>query len=351
MRARVLVIGVLTLMVSIGAVAFASAAPSGSTCKTVTITTRSHGRTTHRRARVCETAAIGLDRTTVTAVGGTVTVHYAATHATACALAVSPSIWHGRNPTPVRCRGASTFHVPPASAGRSWTLRFTARNQYRQIVGVARVLVATPAPTTLGVVTGYSSNWSGYALEGGGITGTQGTFTVPTLQPTTPGDTSEWVGVDGVSNGSLIQAGVHEEYNGRQVLIWPWWEVLPDAEQQIRSMTVHAGDNVTVTVRKLTGSVWQIALVDTTNGQAYSINRTYSGPATSAEWIVEAPSIGNSIAALGVFTPVTFSGLVVDGVQMSLDWLFMVDGGNHVISSPSALGQAGFTVAYGPAGP
>jgi hypothetical protein len=123
--------------------------------------------------------------------------------------------------------------------------------------------------------------------------------------------------------------------------------VLPDAEQQITSMTVNAGDNVTVTVRKLTGSVWQIALVDNTNGQAYSIDRTYSGPATSAEWIVEAPSIGNSIATLGVFTPVTFSGLVVDGVQMSLDRLFMVDGGNNLISSPSALDQAGFAVAYG----
>jgi hypothetical protein len=346
MRARTLVIGVLTLMVSIGAVAFASAAPSGSTCKTVTVTTRSHGHTTHRRARVCETAAIGLDHTSVTAVGGTVTVHYAATHATACTLAVSPSIWHAKNPTPVRCRGAYTFHVPPANAGRRWTLRFTARNQYRQIVGVARVLVATSAPTTLGIVPGYSSNWSGYALEGGGITGTQGTFTVPTLQPT-PGDTSEWVGVDGVSNGSLIQAGVHEEYSGGKVSIWPWWEVLPDAEQQITSMTVNAGDNVTVTVRKLTGSVWQIALVDNTNGQAYSIDRTYSGPATSAEWIVEAPSIGNSIATLGMFTPVTFSGLVVDGVQMSLDRLFMVDGGNNLISSPSALDQAGFAVAYG----
>ena len=193
---------------------------------------------------------------------------------------------------------------------------------------------------------GYSSNWSGYALEGGGITGAQGTFTVPTLQPT-PGDTSEWVGVDGVSNGSLIQAGVHEEYSGGHVWIWPWWEVLPDAEQQITSMTVNAGDNVTVTVRKLTGSVWRIALVDNTNGQSYSIDRTYSGPATSAEWIVEAPSIGNSIATLGAFTPVTFSGLVVDGVQMSLDQLFMVDGGNNLISSPSALDHVGFAVAYG----
>lgn len=346
-RVRRFTVGVLTLLVSVGAVAFASAAPSGAACKTVTVTTRSHGHTTHRRARVCETAAIGLTRTSLTAVGGTITVHYASTHATACTLAVSPGLWGGKNPMPVRCRGSYTVHVGAADPRRSWTFRFRARNQYRQVVGVERVLVATSAPTTLGISPGYSVNWSGYALEGGGITGARGTFTVPSLQPT-PGDTSEWVGVDGVSNAALIQAGVHEEYANGHLLIWPWWEVLPDAEQQVTlAQPVSVADSITVTVRKLSSAVWRIALVDTTTGQGFSIDRPYSGPSTSAEWIVEAPSIGNSIAPLGVFTPVAFSRLHVEGVQMSLDRLFMVDGGNTVISSPSALDPStGFVVTH-----
>ena len=344
---RQFIVGVLALLVSVGAVAFASAAPSGAVCRTVTVTTRSHGHTTHRRARVCETAAIGLTQTSLTAVGGTITVHYASTQATACTLAVSPGLWGGKNPMPVRCRGAYTVHVGPANPRRSWTFHFTARNQYREVVGVERVLVATSAPTTLGISPESSLNWSGYALEGGGITGAQGTFTVPSLQPT-PGDTSEWVGVDGVSNAALIQAGVHEEYTNGTLSIWPWWEVLPDAEQQVTlAQPVSVADSITVTVRKLSGAVWQIALVDTTTRQGFSIDRPYSGPSTSAEWIVEAPSLGNSIAPLGVFTPVTFSGLHVQGVQMSLDQLFMVDGGNNAISSPSALDPSGgFSVTH-----
>ncbi len=339
------------LVVAVCAVAAGSAvaAPPAKSCRIVTVTARAHGTTTHRRARVCETAAIGLTRATVTAVGGAVTVHYAATHATECTLAVTPTIWRGRNPAPVLCRGAYTFHVPPANGPRSWTFRFTARNAYREITGATRSLVATAAPANPVVSPGYSSNWSGYAIEGGGITGAAGTFTVPTLIPSgNETDTSEWVGVDGVSNGSLIQAGIHEEDLNGQLTVWPWWEILPAPETPIFGMPINVGDSIGVRIHRVAGTTWQIDLVDNTTAQAYSIRRSYAGPSTSAEWIVEAPSIGPSTATLGNFTPaVTFSGLHVDGIAMSLDRLFMVDNTDTVISSPSALDPNGFAVAYG----
>jgi len=344
-------VAVLAAAVCAVAAGSAVAAPSPSppkSCRIVTVTARAHGYTTHRRERVCETAAMGLTHATVTAIGGSVTVHFAATRATECTLAVTPAIWRGRNPAPVRCRGAYTFHVPPANGPRTWTFRFTARNGYRETTGATRSLVATAAPANPVVSPGYSSNWSGYAIEGGGITGAAGTFTVPTLNPSgDETDASEWVGVDGVSNGSLIQAGIHEEDLNGQLTVWPWWEILPAPETAIFGMPINVGDSIGVKIHKVAGTTWQIDLVDNTTTQAYSIRRSYSGPSTSAEWIVEAPTIGSNTATLGIFSPVTFSGLGVSGVEMSLDRLFMVDNSNTVISSPSPLDPNGFAVQYG----
>jgi len=338
----------MAVVVCAGAAGLASAATPAKACRVVTVTSRSHGSTIRQRERVCETAAIGLTHTSVTAIGGTVTVHYAASQASECTLAVTPAIWHGRNPTPVRCRGAYTFHVPPSSEGRAWTFRFSARNAYREVTGAARTLVATPAPTNPVVSPGFSTNWSGYDIQGGGINGAAGTFTVPTISPSGPEtDTSEWVGIDGVTNGSLIQAGIHEEDLNGQLLVWPWWEILPAPETQIFGMPINVGDSISVNIHKMSGTTWQIGLVDNTSGQTFAIRRGYSGPSTSAEWIVEAPTIGQNTAALGVFSPITFSGLAVDGVEMSLDRLFMVDNTNTVISSPSPLDPNGFAVAYG----
>lgn len=349
-RLRGFVVALAAIAVGLGAAALASAAPPAKVCRTVTVATRAHGTTVRRREHLCETAAIGLTRTTVTAIGGTITVHFAATQATACTLAVTPAVWRGRNPALVHCRGAYTFHVPPANAGRTWTFSFIARNRYREVAGAVGRLVATPAPANLPVLPGYSSNWSGYAVEGGGMNAVAGTFTVPTLSPSQgETDASEWVGIDGVSNGSLIQAGVHEESVDGQVGVWPWWEILPAAETPIETMGVKAGDTITVNIHRVSGSKWQIGLVDNTTSQSFSTRQTYTGPSTSAEWIVEAPTIGSNTATLGNFstTPVIYSGLSIDGVAMSLDQLFMVDNANATISSPSALVSNSFQVTYG----
>src|ERR1700678_98156 len=53
-----------------------------------------------------------------------------------------------------------------------------------------------------------SGNWSGYVLTGK-YAEVKGTFTVPSV-PSPTGVAAEWVGIDGVSNEDLIQAGVSE---------------------------------------------------------------------------------------------------------------------------------------------
>lgn len=329
----------VTVVLACVVVASATAATSAKTCSVT------QGR------RTCESARIAISATSVPDTGGTVRIRMAATGATSCTLSVAPAFWSGRNPVPVACRGTYLAHVPRTVLARHWVFRFVARNRHRQVVVVRQGLVQRKNPNT-------SSNWSGYVFEGSGITGARGTFNVPALNPTAGlSDTTEWVGVDGNADNTLIQAGIDEEYNPKlgHVVITPWWEILPAPETPISSMTVSVGDSITAAVQQQSGSTtWTITVTDNTTGQTFATAQYYVGAQTSAEWIVEAPSFGNTVVTLGVYSPsITFSGLSIGlGVPVALDRLFMVQD-DAVVSSPSLFdGAAGaFSVAYGPRPP
>jgi hypothetical protein len=166
-----------------------------------------------------------------------------------------------------------------------------------------------PVTTTSGASAGpqvlslTDPNWSGYVLTGGPFTGVSGTFTVPSLyNDGSCGDgLSSWVGIDGNSGVGLLQAGVQESYNNPSTggcdpsasyWIEPWWEVLPAPETIVRSVQVHPGDSVTVSIAKTsTPGLWSVSLRDNTDGLDFLQMTRYSGPATSAEWVDEAPSV------------------------------------------------------------
>lgn len=102
---------------------------------------------------------------------------------------------------------------------------------------------------------------------------------------------------------------------------------------------------------QVSGPVWELTVVDNSTGQSFGTEVPCTGPGTSAEWIVGAPSFIGGVLPLGDCTPpVTFSNLGVNGTLAAYDQIFMVQGG-AVVSSPSALGPNGFAVAYGPTAP
>ncbi len=75
--------------------------------------------------------------------------------------------------------------------------------------------------------TWAASNWSGYA-ETGNFTGASGTWTVPTVAPSTSATYSAtWVGVDGFTDTSLIQTGTEDDYYSGAAHYGAWWEILP----------------------------------------------------------------------------------------------------------------------------
>ena len=211
---------------------------------------------------------------------------------------------------------------------------------------------------------GSSINWSGYAEQGGPFTAVKGTFTVTNLttsqasicnqgtydQPSQYCQLGEWVGIDGFNNSSLIQAGIAEApiVGTDLVYIYPWWEILPAYETTITSMTVAPGDSVSVSIgQTATPGYWYIDVVDNTNGESFSTVQFYSGPATSAEWVVEAPQSNMGQTTLPNYSPqVSFTGAQFTGGSNIEDQIYMVQN-NTVVSAPSSLtGPGSFTVSY-----
>jgi hypothetical protein len=168
------------------------------------------------------------------------------------------------------------------------------------------------------------------------------------------GSVCEWVGIDGWDNSALIQAGVDEIPGiGGEVVLQPWWEVLPAPQSPVFTMQIRSGDAVRVTIGQVGVGKWIITLSDLTNGTLFDTQESYDGPASSAEWVVEAETSegGNSsrAATLAPYVPdVTFSNLGVaqaEATESTMNRVTMVQRG-IAVSVPSLLQQGDFTVAY-----
>jgi hypothetical protein len=241
--------------------------------------------------------------------------------------------------------------TPAAGPGRS---TFTARAADSTQSATASLALWIYAP---------SSNWSGFVEATSpstpSFTGVTATFDVPRLLASPAGSAmAEWVGIDGAFDSSLIQAGIDEQpvaSDPGSYTITPWWEILPAPETPITSLTVGPGDLLTVEIEHVSGTTWSIALLDHTTGKSFQIDRTYSGPQTSAEWIVEAPTVctqsrGCQVAPLAPYTTTTFDDPRYSGTANVFEGISMVQTGTQV-STPSVPVSAGFRVAYGAATP
>jgi len=150
-----------------------------------------------------------------------------------------------------------------------------------------------------------SLNWSGYAVTpaADGITGVASTFVVPTAGLVPPGFAATWTGIGGYSTSDLIQAGIGEQSLPSTSVLGPqyyaWYELLPNSETQLTNCTgnsacpVAPGDKVTVDINSAgSSSSWDVKVVDSTEGWSWTLdNISYASSETSAEWILEAPTL------------------------------------------------------------
>ena len=117
--------------------------------------------------------------------------------------------------------------------------------------------------------------------------------------------------------------------------------------------------SLTVTSAVSGSGTWTITLSDITQAWTFTETLAYTGPGTSAEWIIEAPSVGNRIATLANYGTTEFQLAAINGGSGNAGLTVgeagdMVAGnGRTVISIPSAPDVAGdaFNISYGSAAP
>jgi hypothetical protein len=150
--------------------------------------------------------------------------------------------------------------------------------------------------------TADSLNWSGYAVTptSDGITAVSSTFVVPSAGLVPPGFAATWTGIGGYTSSDLIQAGASENSLPSNDVLGPqyyaWYELLPNSETQISgctgdaNCTVTPGDTISVTISNAGGNTWNIAMTDAGHW-SWSKQVSYTSSESSAEWILEAPTV------------------------------------------------------------
>jgi hypothetical protein len=209
-----------------------------------------------------------------------------------------------------------------------------------------------------------SDNWAGYVSHATGVTfrHVQATFFVPYLNCTVspgaagaPTASSEWVGLDGFSSGTVEQDGIEADCAGAAgatPTYQAWYEVFPAAEVP-STITVHAGDSITASVVFTASTrMYLMTVKDNTDGQHFSVSKFCKITTclrTSAEVISEAPSeeTGGTITQLPMadYGAESFTGISVTdakgqaGGLRSAHW-----GGTRIIqvgpTSGAVIGQS-----------
>ena len=148
--------------------------------------------------------------------------------------------------------------------------------------------------------TTSSLNWSGYAVTGSGISAVSSTFTVPSAGLVPPGFAATWTGIGGYNTSDLIQAGTAEQSLPSNPALGPqyyaWYELLPNSETQLTNCsgdancTVTPGDSISVNISDVSGNTWSVSVADS-GKWSWSQDVSYGSSKSSAEWILEAPTL------------------------------------------------------------
>ncbi len=211
-------------------------------------------------------------------------------------------------------------------------------------------VVSGPHPSVPGGTDAQvSTNWSGLVDEGGTFTGVQAGWVVPAVQ-TRPyaTDSSTWIGIGGVTDPSLIQAGTDQEASGGGTGYTAWIGASPAGP--VTEFAVSPGDQIDASITAGTPGSWTVTITDLTLGRSHSQTIADAVTATSAEWIEEAPTVGISPTPLADYGSVTFTGMDVEegGAPVVAIPVEMSNlGSDAIISYPGTVVGSSLTVTYG----
>jgi hypothetical protein len=254
--------------------------------------------------------------------------------------------------------GASSAPAPQSAGAVSAARSFLAHLKVGQHATNHRV--SSHATRIDGLTQEQSTNWSGYAdnnTSGNTYSTVTAKWTEPAVTCTsTTALAAFWVGIDGLTSGSVEQDGTLAECFGGTAFYFTWWEMYPTNAIQVVGQSVHSGDAITASVVR-TGASYALKVTDSTHtANSFTTTQSCSTCAnSSAEWIAEAPSGSAGIYPLPNFRTWTTSSATVksgstSGVISSFpdDELTMINSSGAVKAQPGALtaGGNGFTVTW-----
>lgn len=209
-----------------------------------------------------------------------------------------------------------------------------------------------------------SLDWSGYVVNSDStnpqplVTSVSGSWIVPTVTATIQDAYSAaWVGIGGQLDNTLIQTGTEHDSIGGATEYSAWYELLPNDSITITQFLVSPGDRITASIRlmDLATKRWLMELHDVTKGESFSKSVFYDSSRLSGEWIMERPTVDNSIGALSDFGSITFADMNVTinaaigtGSSFPHSQIRMSDRRGNALVSVSSLNNNGtmFTVTY-----
>jgi hypothetical protein len=178
------------------------------------------------------------------------------------------------------------------------------------IVGVPAASAATSRST--------STNWAGYAVTRSGTSfrHVSGSWVQPAVDCSQGAGTysSVWVGLGGykTTSAALEQIGTEADCSGSGKATYStWYELVPDTSHSAR-IAIQPGDTIHASAA-VSGKLTTLTIKNVTRGTSFT--KVLHGSAvdvTSAEWIVEAPSLctnsGQCVTApLAAFGTTTFT--------------------------------------------
>jgi hypothetical protein len=201
--------------------------------------------------------------------------------------------------------------------------------------------------------TQTSTNWSGYAANGGSYTTVTSSWTEPAVSCTADGIVAFWIGLDGWGSTSVEQDGTGVDCSSGSPQAFAWWETYPANAIQQYDEPVQTGDRLTSTVTSESNGRYDLVLTDSTQG--WTENNVVAKPSgaenASAEVIAEAVSSNSGVTPLPDFGSVQFTGSTIDNGSLQASGAQPIDmtgSGNTVIAATSTADSSGdFTVSYG----
>jgi hypothetical protein len=211
-----------------------------------------------------------------------------------------------------------------------------------------------------------SPNWAGYVAatdltngQSGTVSDVKASWKVPAVdcRSTPAAEVGVWVGIDGVFSTTVEQTGTASNCAGGQAYYYAWLQVYP-AAARTSAMPIAPGDAISAEVKAVGHSRYQLTLNDLTSGRGFSVQRdSPDGSRDSAEWVVEAPDIGDQYAQLANFGAMAFTAASatiagqagsINGPGWMASRISMTDDSGLVRAGPSPLTAAGdgFTVTW-----